>query len=395
MEVINITKEKRQGLSIVFTIAWFCVSFFLCSSGRASFLCTERIKIGEGVYSILAEKDLNYLEYRFCDDLMKVDLKNPFQASGIPFEKMNFEGARFKESFSEVDLILKSKSFILEDGLYQVALSDSGEVPFQHINLDYGYEYESGLILIEPYERVAKKKRFELSRPYLESALDWETIMDLDQKAKRAWNEYVLLMKKKGIHDSKSLREHYFSKGYKSKVFDNFRQSLIVFMESSTISATYGLSLIENFHPFFVQTLLEFSLYSQHRLRYGINPSAIFNKSFKERASYGQVEGLVSYTFLLLNIVTANDKSCLNFGLSPEYSRSLVEDRDFLDHDILDHIITSYKYNTAKNCGTFYGHKFYQLNGYDKMGGKAQFDMGKIIYKKFEEIGNFILKKYH
>src|SRR5690606_40238856 len=63
----------------------------------------------------------------------------------------------------------------------------------------------------------------------------------------RRSSDLALFMKKKGIHDSKSLREHYFSKGYKSKIFDNFRHSLIVFMESSTISATYGLSLIENF----------------------------------------------------------------------------------------------------------------------------------------------------
>ncbi|EQC49279.1 hypothetical protein M899_1711 [Bacteriovorax sp. BSW11_IV] len=396
MEVIEFLKNWMRKLSIE-SSSVYCFIFLLAPTySWAQFYCPQRIKISQGVYSILAKEGLNYLEYSFCASLMSVDLKKPFKSSGIPFSRMNFEGARFKQSFdNEVDIVLRSQSMLLDNGHYKVVSTDNGEVPFQHKNLDFDYKYDSGLILIPPYRRRAEKSTFELSHSYLEKSLDWEAILELDQMAKKAWDDYVFEMNKKGVYESGALREHYFNKGYKNKIFDNFRHSLVIFMESSTVSVTYGLSMLENFHPFFVQTLLEFSIYSQYRLRYGLNPSAIFNKAFTERASIGQDEGLVSYTFLLLNIVTANDKSCLNFGLSPEYSRSLVEYRDFLDHDILDHIVSSYKYNTSKNCGSFYEHKFYEINELDQTRGVLHQKMGKIIFNKFEEIGNYILKKYH
>ncbi|EQC50271.1 hypothetical protein M899_0329 [Bacteriovorax sp. BSW11_IV] len=135
----------------------------------------------------------------------------------------------------------------------------------------------------EKDERVIK-----VNKDYLNRAVDWEIIDELNEKAKSTWaealalskdestlkNEYkeyiesivddLKFAKEKNPYEKKGFFQGIFNKKKKKKLpksmapISEFRNEVFIFLSSSDILPTHGLTLIEKLNPLFVDTLMSY-----------------------------------------------------------------------------------------------------------------------------------------
>lgn len=334
--------------------------------------------------------DENSLEYRLCERMFP-NHKNrkSIQSNkyGVPSNVQNYDAPviRNSESFSlsHVNHSKRVNVHISEDGNYPTFSDD-------FLDQQYGFDYY---------------KDINLSYNFLLESNDWDGIYELNRQAANVWR--AVLSKSDLHHDYDSLKNAYiFNKKLHSKrrgrkeideLIFNYQKSVLDFLSSSGVRYTYGASLISEFHPFFMQTIIEFysesfissltdkrrikdtDLYSYSKILYA---SLFVNEKYDKKvreifqissSAYQHFEyqaGILS----LINMAVAN-KNCFQLGLKPELSRSIISSmNNYLYSTEISNIFKNTQGNLSLNCGKT-----------ELMGRKVHSILYNAAYKYFEK----------
>lgn len=131
------------------------------------------------------------------------------------------------------------------------------------------------------------ERTIKVNKDYLNRAIDWEILNELNEKSVLAWNDALSISKNEEtlkqeyqnyiqstVDDLKSAKEknpyeksNFFKEIFKRKKGQptkslapiiNFRDEVYIFLSSSDILPTHGLTLIEKMNPLLVDTLMSY-----------------------------------------------------------------------------------------------------------------------------------------
>ncbi|WP_372654995.1 hypothetical protein [Halobacteriovorax sp.] len=265
---------------------------------------------------------------------------------------------------------------------------------------------------------------FNITEEFLTKSNDWDEILEFNIKAKNLWDDLVeeLGETKARIFyfDNNALKMNKKKRKYLHDKISFFHIAIRGYLESANIYDTGGLSLVQNFHPLFVQVLLEntssFNLFFENELHNYHEKSLIldllkymmlipkddvtddlgFNEQLSMEALIFRNNRLKSYinTLILLNMT---EEKCSSFGLWPGASRWIHLYRSSqigtsFDVDPIDHLVRRVEQKTIKSCGDFTPYKRFNMWGGEPM---KNWEIGMKKKKKdFKEIYNKLLIKY-
>ncbi|GEM_PF-4715186 len=265
---------------------------------------------------------------------------------------------------------------------------------------------------------------FNITEEFLTKSNDWDEILEFNIRAKNLWDDLVaelgetkariFYFDNKAIKMNKKKRKHLHEK------ISFFHIAVRGYLESANIYDTGGLSLVKNFHPMFVQVLLENTshfnkFFSSKLTRYheksfvmdllkymmliskdNVTNDFDFNEQLSKEDVIFQNNRLKSYlnTLILLNMT---EEKCNSFGLWPGASRWIHLYRSSqigssFDVDPIDHLIRRVEQKTIKVCGDFTPYKRFNMWGGEPM---KNWEIGiKKKTKDIREIYNELLIKY-
>ncbi|MDD0853931.1 hypothetical protein HBN50_12535 [Halobacteriovorax sp. GB3] len=227
------------------------------------------------------------------------------------------------------------------------------------------------------------RESIHLSYEFLLESNDWDSLLDLNNLAKEVWDRVLSLSDKHNNYDD--LKNAYLlsSKLHTKKegrekidhLINTYKQTVLDFLSSGGIRYTYGASMIENFHPFFSQVIIEiftnlyrdaevdgsFSFKSESSFLDAIviYSSSVASKEkrnqvfetvphLKERIKSEEVRGSV---LSLMNMIAARS-SCRQLGLKPELSRVILSHLESVFYGLdVGNMIKNISENVELNCG--------------------------------------------
>ncbi|WP_273870517.1 hypothetical protein [Halobacteriovorax sp. GB3] len=220
-----------------------------------------------------------------------------------------------------------------------------------------------------------------LSYEYLLESNDWDSLVELNNDSHRLWKK---LLKTTNLHKSYEELNRAYLKGNKlhskrkirkelEKEIINFKKKVYDYLSSGSVHYTYGASLVDQFHPFFVQVLVE--IFSKSFLYAGIDRRRFDAEQLQKDSLilYGSILGdeeLIGNILRIENIdeslyrkrefkgslvsliaMVASNKNCDQIGLLPEVSlNSLIHFKPVIYELSVNHIFTNIQQNLIYNC---------------------------------------------
>ncbi|MDD0853933.1 hypothetical protein HBN50_12545 [Halobacteriovorax sp. GB3] len=353
----------------------------------------------------------NSLEAKFCERLFP-DLNDKKALAsrdyGVPSRAQNYRAPKIKE-IDHFKVLRASMEFTTTPILVNV--SSDGEYP----KYPKFFEEEYGFDTDWPNE-------IALSYDYLIESQDWQGLLDLNIQASKIWD---LILEKSDIHqDYDSLKNAYvFGKKLHSKrkgrkeidhMIKAYQKNVFDFLSSSGGRYTYGVSLIDHFHPFFLQIVIEFASelfaidfvdrdrFSEFNFRLDyqlLNATLIANpnmmiayshwiENFEELLSKYEHRGAI----ISILSMAATETECLQLGLKPEISRSvLLGIHTDKYRQVSKQIMMYLKSDIRQSCGNVDSLFFPDIQLQSRIYNIYYPQFGKSIVKPFRENGKRFL----
>lgn len=325
----------------------------------------------------------NSLEAKYCTRLFNTNdkFKRIFDRDvGVPAKSLNNKELRvldnskirevhFYDSLhSKTPRILKTK----EDG--QRPFDDLDEAHSDKYTRAIGRMYKNGL------EKVR-----DLDEKFIEEGADWESILELNLKARSLWREIVERSRELNKeYPEEEARYNYFNenrfvkdkkehKKLEVKIIE-YKKEVLHFLDSSEMKVNYGLTKMSSFEPFFVQVILEFfaatniyTLFDKSALRKhdysaesliierNIFPDNIIKTDFYDENKVEELQRKFYYKSNLIPLLSMiySMPGCSHLGLRPELSRTLIQGfNPILFKEFTKEQFFSMIANNARNCGS-------------------------------------------
>ncbi len=190
----------------------------------------------------------------------------------LPLRAQDFSESRLRD-YTEVKA---NFHFYVNPRESLLSISPEGSMPFRYLDSDEVSIKSTTKTCITNYwflwfkhreeieQKVISVKRENglengnvLNTHFLDQALDWESLLDLNRESYKLWND---IKDKLEVSDAE-LTDLYFSNNIRSREINQkiklFKKQVKAFLFSTTFQLTYGLSYIENFHPLFSQVIVE------------------------------------------------------------------------------------------------------------------------------------------
>ncbi len=344
------------------------------------------------------------LEYYFCERM--------FSAKAIDFfEDPNKSSPAKYNNFEEVEILsvddIDSIKYRIGAKTYQTIVSDkrgnrSDLNSLEDLKSRWGATYRNSTIKHRDYYRTLTPEhsdfyegsyKFHITRDFLSASNDWEELVYFNIWAKELWDELVdNLGATQARIFYKTLRNDNLSNEQEINLKDKikiYHMALKSFLETSRSYDTGGLSLVKNFHPLFVQVLLE-SLsdfnnfyantmsnhndksYMLEMMKYlTILSESEVATDYHRLASLSEIKKnkgkLRRYinTVILLGMMGDN---CHTYGLWPGASRWLLDFINSYDNSLIYansptmHLLARIKTNILSACGDF--SPYFQFNAW-------------------------------
>ncbi|MDD0853935.1 hypothetical protein HBN50_12555 [Halobacteriovorax sp. GB3] len=375
------------------------------------------------------------LEYRLCERMFPADATRRSlydQRFGVPSAFQNYDDfkidyfeeaivSHYKSRFDYEKLSVQSylgipsssgNSIFHKSTPGKILVSKNGKHPEvikneksinRHMKIDIEYGFNSLTVI-------------DLSLDYVRTSNDWEMILELNKEASVMWRS---ILEKSNLHSSYDELNNAYIQGEKlhsnwlerrsiNKMIKAYKRQVYDFLSSGSIRYTYGVSMLNSFHPFFTQVLLEmfFSSFNYAKVDgkrkkghdYEKESLALFVAAFGDQ----EVIRLVSNDDTQWNTYFANNevkgsllsllsmtatKDCFQLGLKPEISRTLFLGFDpIYYHQTVSKIFTNISGNIAHNCGIGKDEEYgiYYSNLYHSEYKGLNKDMLKLFRKRNE-----------
>ncbi|EQC48207.1 hypothetical protein M899_2803 [Bacteriovorax sp. BSW11_IV] len=287
---------------------------------------------------VIHEIQKNSLEWHYCDRMFANSYGKVFdQNVGVPAIE-NKEDQISLIEVNEVEPVAFYPSMLNNEGSKYIYASHDGVSPYSTSDeKSYGLESNN-----------------KLDNDYLKNSSDWESLEELNLKARSLWQDVVVGSMKETTLEQRfeRARELYFKGKLPRKIdkeIESFKSEVLAFLNSSEVQVNYGLSLIQNYHPFFTQIILEqFAVY-YFNAGYGIWPKDIqlqiseawvmdsmisqYGKSYLSQnySNYiadkyiDQIQYLKKKVNVLMLLTMMTPKNCSKFGLRPELARTMIQ----------------------------------------------------------------------